>query len=191
MVQLLVFIFLLSYTVRMFTADCFLFVSAFGQSSSSPFGSQSGFGQTSNNPFAPKPFGSTNPFGSQSGASFFGSTSTGVFGTPQSSSPLGSTSVFGASSSPAFGASTTTFGSSSPAFGSKYLSLQASLHNCVIYIFFQNAINASSLQASLHNCILDVFFQNAFNALLYFIVLLTPNVLIPFIMILGLHLSGP
>ncbi|XP_010319418.2 nuclear pore complex protein NUP98A isoform X2 [Solanum lycopersicum] len=91
---------------------------AFGQSSSSPFGSQSGFGQTSNNPFAPKPFGSTNPFGSQSGASFFGSTSTGVFGTPQSSSPLGSTSVFGASSSPAFGASTTTFGSSSPAFGS-------------------------------------------------------------------------
>ncbi|XP_015073322.1 nuclear pore complex protein NUP98A isoform X1 [Solanum pennellii] len=91
---------------------------AFGQSSSSPFGSQSGFGQTSNNPFAPKPFGSTNPFGSQSGGSFFGSTSTGVFGTPQSSSPLGSTSVFGASSSPAFGASTTTFGSSSPAFGS-------------------------------------------------------------------------
>ncbi|XP_049348812.1 nuclear pore complex protein NUP98A isoform X1 [Solanum verrucosum] len=92
---------------------------AFGQSSSSPFGSQSVFGQTSNNPFAPKPFGSTNPFGSQSSGSFFGSTSTGVFGTPQSSSPLGSTSVFGASSSPAFGASTTpTFGSSSSAFGS-------------------------------------------------------------------------
>ncbi|CAN4114551.1 unnamed protein product [Withania somnifera] len=55
---------------------------AFRQSSTSPFGSQSGFGQTSNNPFAPKPFGSTNPFGSQSGGSFFGSTSTGVFGTP-------------------------------------------------------------------------------------------------------------
>ncbi|KAJ8544987.1 hypothetical protein K7X08_017570 [Anisodus acutangulus] len=99
---------------------------AFGQSSTSPFGSQSGFGQASNNPFAPKPFGSTNPFGSQSGGSFFGSTSTGVFGTPQSSSPLGSTPGFGASSSPAFGSttpafgasSTPTFGSSSPAFSS-------------------------------------------------------------------------
>ncbi|XP_009596897.1 nuclear pore complex protein NUP98A isoform X1 [Nicotiana tomentosiformis] len=92
---------------------------AFGQSSTSPFGSQSGFGQTSNNPFAPKPFGSTNPFGSQSGGSFFGSTSTGVFGTPQSSSPLGSTPVFGASSSPAFGSTTPAFGASStPTFGS-------------------------------------------------------------------------
>lgn len=92
---------------------------AFGQSSTSPFGSQSGFGQTSNNPFAPKPFGSTNPFGSQSGGSFFGSTSTGVFGTPQSSSPLGSTTVFGASSSPAFGSSTPAFGASTtPTFGS-------------------------------------------------------------------------
>lgn len=93
---------------------------AFGQSSTSPFGSQSGFGQTSNNPFAPKPFGSTNPFGSQSGGSFFGSTSTGVFGTPPSSSPLGSTPVFGASSSsPAFGSTTPAFGAAStPAFGS-------------------------------------------------------------------------
>ncbi|XP_060192828.1 nuclear pore complex protein NUP98A isoform X1 [Lycium barbarum] len=92
---------------------------AFGQSSTSPFGSQSGFGQTSNNPFAPKPFGSTNPFGSQSGGSFFGNTSTGVFGTPQSSSPLGSTPAFGASSSPAFGSTTPAFGASStPTFGS-------------------------------------------------------------------------
>ncbi|KAK4360804.1 hypothetical protein RND71_019756 [Anisodus tanguticus] len=92
---------------------------AFGQSSTSPFGSQSGFGQTSNNPFAPQPFGSTNPFGSQSGGSFFGSTSTGVFGTPQSSSPLGSTPGFGASSSPAFGSTTPAFGASStPTFGS-------------------------------------------------------------------------
>ncbi|PHT93344.1 Nuclear pore complex protein NUP98A [Capsicum annuum] len=91
----------------------------FGQSSTSPFGSQSGFGQTSNNPFAPKPFGSTNPFGSQSGGSFFGSTSTGVFGATPSSSPLGSTSVFGASSSPAFGSTTSAFGASStPTFGS-------------------------------------------------------------------------
>lgn len=94
--------------------------SPFGQSSSSPFGSQSVFGQTSNassNPFAPKPFGSTTPFGSQTGSSFFGSTSTGVFGNT-GSSPLGSTSVFGASSSPAFGTSTPAFGaSSSPAFG--------------------------------------------------------------------------
>lgn len=130
----------LSYVVRMFTADCFLFVSAFGQSSTSPFGSQSGFGQTSNNPFAPKPFGSTNPFGSQSSGSFFGSTSTGVFGTPQSSSPLGSTTVFGASSSPAFGSttpafgasSTPTFGNSSSAFGSEYLFLLACLQNCVL-----------------------------------------------------------
>ncbi|KAL3613753.1 hypothetical protein CASFOL_041827 [Castilleja foliolosa] len=92
----------------------------FGQSSSSPFGSQPIFGQTNNassNPFAPQPFGSTNPFGSQTGGSIFGGTSTGVFGA-QSSSPLGSTSVFGASSSPAFGSSTPTFGASSgSAFG--------------------------------------------------------------------------
>ncbi|KAL3651060.1 hypothetical protein CASFOL_007463 [Castilleja foliolosa] len=92
----------------------------FGQSSSSPFGSQPGFGQTNNassNPFTPQPFGSTNPFGSQTGGSIFGGTSTGVFGA-QSSSPLGSTSVFGASSSPAFGSSTPTFGASSgSAFG--------------------------------------------------------------------------
>ncbi|KAH1103503.1 hypothetical protein AAZX31_13G246800 [Glycine max] len=88
----------------------------FGQSSSSPFGSQSVFGQTnssSNNPFAPKPFGSTAPFGSQTGGSIFGGTSTGVFGTAQPSSP------FGASSSPAFGSSQPAFVSSStPAFGS-------------------------------------------------------------------------
>ncbi|CAA0806684.1 Nuclear pore complex protein NUP98A [Striga hermonthica] len=92
----------------------------FGQSSSSPFGSQPIFGQTNNassNPFAPKPFGSTSPFGSQTGGSIFGGTSTGVFGA-QSSSPLGSTSVFGASSSPAFGSSTPTFGAASgSAFG--------------------------------------------------------------------------
>lgn len=93
----------------------------FGQSSSSPFGSQSVFGQTNNannNPFAPKPFGSTNPFGSPTGGSIFGGTSTGVFGAQPSSSPLGSTTAFGASSSPAFGSSTSAFGaSSSPAFG--------------------------------------------------------------------------
>ncbi|KAG8372377.1 hypothetical protein BUALT_Bualt12G0059900 [Buddleja alternifolia] len=93
----------------------------FGQSSSSPFGSQPVFGQTNNasssNPFAPKPFGSTSPFGSQTGGSIFGGMSTGVFGA-QSSSPLGSTSVFGASSSPGFGSSTPTFGASSgSAFG--------------------------------------------------------------------------
>ncbi|XP_058077785.1 nuclear pore complex protein NUP98A isoform X2 [Magnolia sinica] len=93
----------------------------FGQSSSSPFGSQSVFGQTNNgnsNPFAPKPFGSTSPFGSQTGGSIFGGTSTGVFGGTQSSSPLGSTPPFGASSAPAFGSSAPAFGaSSSPAFG--------------------------------------------------------------------------
>ncbi|CAD5192854.1 unnamed protein product, partial [Musa acuminata subsp. malaccensis] len=87
---------------------------AFGQSSSSSFGSQSVFGQTSssgNNPFAPKPFGSSNPFGSQTGGSVFGSTSTGVFGQP-------STPAFGASSAPAFGSSMPAFGASStPAFG--------------------------------------------------------------------------
>ncbi|XP_042020495.1 nuclear pore complex protein NUP98A-like [Salvia splendens] len=93
----------------------------FGQSSSSPFGSQPVFGQTSsatNNPFAPKPFGgNTSPFGSQTGGSIFGGMSTGVFGA-QSSSPFGSTSVFGASSSPAFGSATPTFGASTgSAFG--------------------------------------------------------------------------
>ncbi|XP_057966767.1 nuclear pore complex protein NUP98A isoform X2 [Malania oleifera] len=96
--------------------------SAFGQSSSGPFASQSVFGQTSNasnNPFAPKPFGSTTPFGSQTGGSIFGGTSTGVFGTNQSSSALASTPTFGASSSQAFGSSMPTFGASStPAFGS-------------------------------------------------------------------------
>ncbi|KAF9589449.1 hypothetical protein IFM89_023767 [Coptis chinensis] len=93
--------------------------SAFGQSSTSPFGSQSVFGQNNNanNPFAPKPFGSTSPFGSQSGGSIFGGTSTGVFGATQSSSPLASTPAFGASSTPAFGSSG--FGTSStPGFGS-------------------------------------------------------------------------
>ncbi|XP_010240839.1 PREDICTED: nuclear pore complex protein NUP98A-like isoform X2 [Nelumbo nucifera] len=93
----------------------------FGQSSSSPFGSQSIFGQTSNsstNPFSPKPFGSTTPFGSQTGSSIFGGTSTGVFGATQSSSPLTSTPTFGASSSPAFGSSTPTFGASSSFGGS-------------------------------------------------------------------------
>lgn len=93
----------------------------FGQSSSSPFGSQSVFGQTnsSSNPFAPKPFGSTTPFGSpQSGSSIFGGTSTGVFGAAQPSSPFSSNTAFGASSSPAFGSSVPAFGSSStPAFG--------------------------------------------------------------------------
>ncbi|KAK4489244.1 hypothetical protein RD792_005041 [Penstemon davidsonii] len=95
----------------------------FGQSSSSPFGSQPAFGQNNNassNPFAPKPFGSTSPFGSQSGGSIFGGMSTGVFGA-QSSQPLGSTSVFGASSSPAFGSSAPAFGatSGSSVFGQK------------------------------------------------------------------------
>ncbi|QCE10230.1 nuclear pore complex protein NUP98A isoform X2 [Vigna unguiculata] len=93
----------------------------FGQSSSSPFGSQSVFGQTnsSTNPFAPKPFGSTSPFGSQTGSSMFGGTSTGVFGAAQQSSPFASNTAFGASSSPAFGSSVPAFGSSStPAFGS-------------------------------------------------------------------------
>ncbi|KAJ1409285.1 hypothetical protein SESBI_22795 [Sesbania bispinosa] len=93
----------------------------FGQSSSSPFGSQSVFGQTnsSSNPFAPKPFGNTTPFGSQTGTSIFGGTSTGVFGAAQSSSPFSSNTTFGASSSPAFGSSVPAFGSSStPAFGS-------------------------------------------------------------------------
>ncbi|TYH28025.1 hypothetical protein ES288_A02G112600v1 [Gossypium darwinii] len=92
----------------------------FGQSSSSPFASQSVFGQTSasSNPFAPKPsFSSPNPFGSQTGGSVFGGTSTGVFGAAQSSSPFSSTTAFGASSSPAFGSSTPTFGSSSSSFG--------------------------------------------------------------------------
>ncbi|XP_044476542.1 nuclear pore complex protein NUP98A-like isoform X2 [Mangifera indica] len=91
----------------------------FGQSSSSPFGSQSVFGQTnnaSNNPFAPKPFGTTTPFGST--GSMFGGTSTGVFGAAQTS-PFSSTTTFGASSSPAFGSSMPAFGASStPAFGS-------------------------------------------------------------------------
>ncbi|XXG38903.1 hypothetical protein AAC387_Pa01g0002 [Persea americana] len=89
----------------------------FGQSSSSPFGTQSVFGQTNNattNPFAPKPFGSTSPFGSQTGSSVFGGTSTGVFGTPQSSTP-----AFGASTAPAFGSSVPGFGApSTPSFGS-------------------------------------------------------------------------
>ncbi|KAJ7952223.1 Nuclear pore complex protein NUP98A [Quillaja saponaria] len=93
----------------------------FGQSSTSPFGSQSVFGQTNNassNPFAPKPFGSSPPFGSQTGASMFGGTSTGVFGTAQSSSPFSSTTTFGASSSPAFGSSSTpAFGTTSSSFG--------------------------------------------------------------------------
>ncbi|XP_010529663.1 PREDICTED: nuclear pore complex protein NUP98A isoform X2 [Tarenaya hassleriana] len=92
----------------------------FGQSSSSPFGSQPVFGQTSNassNPFAPKPFGTSTPFAAQTGGSMFGGTSTGVFGAPQSSSPFSSTTTFGASSSPAFGSSTPAFGSSSSPFG--------------------------------------------------------------------------
>lgn len=92
---------------------------AFGQSSSSPFGSQSVFGQASNptNPFAPKPFGSPNPFGTQTGSSMFGGTSTGVFGASQPSSNFSTATTFGASSSPSFGTSTPTFGSSSSAFG--------------------------------------------------------------------------
>ncbi|XAR70080.1 hypothetical protein NMG60_11026819 [Bertholletia excelsa] len=102
----------------------------FGQSSNSPFGSQSVFGQTNNassNPFAPKPFGNTTPFGSQTGSSIFGGTSTGVFGATQSSSPLTSTPAFGASSSPAFASSVPTFGASStPAFGSSSSSFGSS-----------------------------------------------------------------
>uniref|UniRef100_A0A2P2KJE9 Nucleoporin autopeptidase n=2 Tax=Rhizophora mucronata TaxID=61149 RepID=A0A2P2KJE9_RHIMU len=103
----------------------------FGQSSSSPFGSQSVFGQTSNatnNPFAPKPFGSTTPFGSQTGTSLFGGTSTGAFGAAQNSSPFSSTTAFAASSSPAFGSSTPAFGASStPAFGSSSSSFGGSM----------------------------------------------------------------
>ncbi|KAL5701257.1 hypothetical protein ACHQM5_026613 [Ranunculus cassubicifolius] len=91
----------------------------FGQSSSSPFGSQPVFGQNNNagnNPFAPKPFGTTTPFGSQTGGSIFGGTSTGVFGATQSSSP---SPTFGVSSTPGFGSSTPAFGASStPTFGS-------------------------------------------------------------------------
>lgn len=112
-------------------------LAAFGQSSSSPFGSQPVFGQTNNansNPFAPKPFGSTSPFGSQTGGSIFGSTSTGVFGA-QSSSPLGSTSVFGASSSPAFGSSTPTFGASS---GSAFGNSSSPFGGKCIYEYKQN-----------------------------------------------------
>lgn len=103
------------------------FVTAFGQSSNSPFGTtQPVFGQTSNvsnSPFAPKPFGSpTTPFGAQTGSSIFGGTSTGMFGTPQTS--FSATSAFG-SSTPAFGASTTPAfgGSSASAFGGKCLFL--------------------------------------------------------------------
>lgn len=102
----------------------------FGQSSNSPFGSQSVFGQTNNassNPFAPKPFGSTTPFGSQTGGSIFGGTSTGVFGATQSSAPLTSTPAFGVSPSPAFGSSAPAFGASStPAFGSSSSSFGSS-----------------------------------------------------------------
>ncbi|KAI9081234.1 hypothetical protein K1719_036806 [Acacia pycnantha] len=102
----------------------------FGQSSASPFGSQSVFGQTnasSSNPFAPKPFGSTTPFGLQTSSSLFGGTSTGVFGAPQSSSPFCSTNTFGAASSPAFGSSVPAFGSSSTsAFGNTSPSLAGS-----------------------------------------------------------------
>ncbi|KAJ1404014.1 hypothetical protein SESBI_26934 [Sesbania bispinosa] len=107
----------------------------FGQSSSSPFGSQSVFGQTnsSSNPFAPKPFGNTTPFGSQTGTSIFGGTSTGVFGAAQSSSPslpiqlsvlrlhlllVVQCLLFGSSSTPAFGSSSSSFGGSS-VFGQK------------------------------------------------------------------------
>ncbi|GFS44551.1 nucleoporin autopeptidase [Actinidia rufa] len=119
-------------------------LTAFGQSSNSPFGSQSVFGQPNNagsNPFAPKPFGSTTPFGSQTGGSIFGGTSTGVFGATQSSSPLTSTPAFGSSlpvfgatqssspltSTPAFGSSLPGFGASSnPAFGSSTSSFGSS-----------------------------------------------------------------
>ncbi|KAF7827626.1 nuclear pore complex protein NUP98A [Senna tora] len=101
---------------------------AFGQSSTSPFGSQPVFGQTNSstsNPFAPKPFGSTTPFGSQTGSSIFGGTSTGVFGASLSS-PFSSTTTFGASS-PAFGSSVPAFGSSSTsAFGNSSTSLAGS-----------------------------------------------------------------
>ncbi|KAK3010968.1 hypothetical protein RJ639_010848 [Escallonia herrerae] len=103
---------------------------AFGQSSNSPFGSQSVFGQNSNassNPFAPKPFGSTTPFGSQPGGSIFGGTSTGVFGQSQSSTPLASTPSFGASSPSTFGNSMPSFGApSNPAFGASSSSFGSS-----------------------------------------------------------------
>ncbi|THG16205.1 hypothetical protein TEA_002767 [Camellia sinensis var. sinensis] len=115
-------------------------LSSFGQSSNSPFGSQSVFGQANNassNPFVPKPFGSTTPLGSQTGGSIFGSTSTSIFGATQSSSPLTSTPAFGASSAPAFGGSMSAFGaSSSPSFGrlalvSEKLDLTASVENLI------------------------------------------------------------
>ncbi|KAL7221941.1 hypothetical protein ACSBR1_023807 [Camellia fascicularis] len=90
-------------------------LTAFGQSSNSPFRSQSVFGQPNNansNPFAPKPFGSTTPFGSQTGGSIFGGTSIGVFAFVASSAPAFGSSMltFGASSSPAFGASSSSIG---------------------------------------------------------------------------------
>ncbi|GMP35286.1 hypothetical protein CsSME_00007785 [Camellia sinensis var. sinensis] len=98
-------------------------LTAFGQSSNSPFGSQSVFGQANNassNPFTPKPFGSTTPLDSQTGGSIFGGTSSGVFGATQSSSPLTSTPTFG-SSMPTFGASLTpAFGASSSSIGSNH-----------------------------------------------------------------------
>lgn len=119
--------------VKLYSNKLYLLNAAFGQSSSSPFGSQSVFGQTSSvgtNPFAPKPFGSpTTPFGSQTGSSLFGGTSTGVFGQP-------STPTFGASSAPAFGSSvpafgsstTPSFGGSSSSFGGKFLSVTSNTY---------------------------------------------------------------
>ncbi|PIA54749.1 hypothetical protein AQUCO_00900970v1 [Aquilegia coerulea] len=86
--------------------------SSFGQSSSSPSGSQSVFVQN-NNPFTPKPFGSSFPFRSSSTPTF-GASSSPAFGS--------SVPPFGASSKPAFGSGSSSFGGSSvfgqkPAFG--------------------------------------------------------------------------
>ncbi|TVU48843.1 hypothetical protein EJB05_00122, partial [Eragrostis curvula] len=122
----------------------FRLVSAFGQSSTSPFG-QSAFGQTTpaaNSPFALKPFGSpttttfgaqarTSPFGAgafgqqqqQQPAPAFGSTSTGASGQQQQTAPaFGSFGQQQQQSAPSFGnTSTGAFGQQqqqpAPAFG--------------------------------------------------------------------------
>ncbi|CAJ2637643.1 unnamed protein product [Trifolium pratense] len=96
----------------------FYSLSAFGQSSSHPFGSsQSVFGQqnnSSNNPSASKPFGIPTPLGLQTSNS---STSAGVFGSTQTLPPFSSNTT-SASSSPAFNSSMPASGeSSTPAFG--------------------------------------------------------------------------
>ncbi|CAL5327946.1 unnamed protein product [Camellia sinensis] len=124
---------------------------AFGQSSNSPFGSQSVFGQANNassNPFTPKPFGSTTPLDSQTGGSIFGGTSSGVFGATQSSSPLTSTPTFG-SSMPTFGASLTpAFGASSSSIGSSSVFGQKSVFGGFLSCTTQTSPFGSTFQQS-------------------------------------------